>query len=117
MVLPVWKLGTIVLPVVSFVLFAWWLNSLTLTIIVTERQLFVGEAHIDRKFVPAADRLRRRGGPSGSRSRSRRPRLPQDPPVGEIRRPHRPRRCRSDPTPYWLVSSRHPHKLAAALNA
>ena len=55
MVAPVWTLGTIILPIVSFILFAWWLNSLTLSIIVTERQLFVGEAHIDRTFVPSAE--------------------------------------------------------------
>src|SRR5699024_5980817 len=149
MVLPVWKLGMIVLPVVSFVLFAWWLNSLTVTIIVTERQLFVGEAHIDRKFVTAATayegeaaqkarggdldaraflkirpwakdavsididaadvhhpsaRLRRRGAAEGSRSRSRRPRLPQDPSLGEGRGAHRHRRCR------------RPHTLLAGLD-
>lgn len=114
MVMPVWQLGTIILPVVSFVLFAWWLNSLTLTIIVTERQLFVGEAHIDRTFVPGAVAF------DGEEARQARG-VDLDARAFLKIRPWAKSVVRidlddaSDPTPYWLVSSRHPHKLAAAL--
>src|SRR5690625_7382642 len=53
MVLPVWKLGMIILPIVSFVLFAWWLNSLTVTIIVTERQPSAAKAPTTRRSAPS----------------------------------------------------------------
>ncbi|WP_181273362.1 DUF3093 domain-containing protein [Brevibacterium oceani] len=114
MVLPVWKLGTIILPVISFVLFAWWLNSLTLTIIVTQRQLFVGEAHIDRRFVPGATAY------DGDEARAARgvdldaraflKIRPWVKPVVRIELDDD-----NDPTPYWLVSTRRPKELAAAL--
>ena len=115
MVMPVWQLGTIILPVVSFILFAWWLNSLTLTIIVTERQLFVGEAHIDRTFVPSAVAF---DGEEARRARG----VDLDARAFLKIRPWAKSVVRidldddSDPTPYWLGSSRHPHKLAAALS-
>ena len=116
MVAPVWTLGTIILPIVSFILFAWWLTSLTLTIIVTERQLFVGEAHIDRKFVPSAEAF---DGEEARQARGvdldARAFLKIRPWAKSVVRIHL--NDGSDPTPYWLVSSRHPHKLAAALNA
>ena len=115
MVAPVWTLGTIILPIVSFILFAWWLTSLTLTIIVTERQLFVGEAHIDRKFVPSAEAF---DGEEARQARGvdldARAFLKIRPWAKSVVRIHL--NDESDPTPYWLVSSRHPHKLAAALN-
>ncbi|WP_166972301.1 DUF3093 domain-containing protein [Brevibacterium atlanticum] len=114
MVLPVWKLGTIILPVISFVLFAWWLNSLTVSIIVTQRQLFVGEAHIDRTFVPGATAY------DGEEARAARgvdldaraflKIRPWVKPVVRIDLDDE-----NDPTPYWLVSTRHPTQLAAAL--
>ncbi|WP_025780740.1 DUF3093 domain-containing protein [Brevibacterium sp. VCM10] len=114
MVMPVWQLGTVVLPVVSFVLFAWWLNSLTVSIIVTERQLFVGEAHIDRRFVPGAVAF---DGEEARRARG----VDLDARAFLKIRPWAKSVVRidlddaTDPTPYWLVSSRRPHELAAAL--
>lgn len=115
MVLPVWKLGMIILPIVSFVLFAWWLNSLTVTIIVTERQLFVGEAHIDRKFVTAATAYE---GEAAQKARG----VDLDARAFLKIRPWAKDAVRididdaDDPTPYWLVSTRHPRQLAEALN-
>ncbi|WP_209324712.1 DUF3093 domain-containing protein [Brevibacterium renqingii] len=115
MVMPVWKLGAVVLPLVSFALLAWWLTSLTLTIIVTERQLFVGEAHIDRKFVPGATAYdaeaarQARGVDLDARAFLKI--RPWAKPVVRIDIDDV-----ADPTPYWLVSSQHPEKLAAALN-
>src|SRR5699024_395909 len=115
MVLPVWKLGMIILPIVSFVLFAWWLNSLTVTIIVTERQLFVGEAHIDRKFVPSATAYE---GEAAQKARG----VDLDARAFLKIRPWAKDAVRididdaDDPTPYWLVSTRHPEQLAEALN-
>lgn len=116
MVLPVWRLGTIVLPIIAFVLLAWWLTSLTVTIIVTERQLFIGEAHIDRKFISGATaydaeaaRTARGTGLDARAFLKLRPwaksavRIDID--------------DAGDPTPYWLVSTRRPKELAAALSA
>jgi hypothetical protein len=116
MVMPVWKLGTIILPIIAFVLFAWWLNSLTLSIIVTEKQLFVGEAHIDRKFVPGAtayhgdDARAARGVDLDARAFLKI--RPWAKPVVRIDLDDA-----NDPTPYWLVSSRRPDELAAALSS
>ena len=115
MVLPVWRLGTIILPLISFALLAWWLVSLTLTIIVTERQLFVGEAHIDRRFVPgaaaydAAAAQKARGTDLDARAFLKI--RPWGKPAVRIDLADE-----DDPTPYWLVSSRRPEQLAEALN-
>ncbi|MCD1285147.1 MULTISPECIES: DUF3093 domain-containing protein [unclassified Brevibacterium] len=116
MVLPVWKLGIIILPVITFVLLAWWLTSLTITIIVTERQLFVGDAHIDRRFISQAyaydAEAARQARGTGLDARA------------FLRlRPWAKLAVRididdaSDPTPYWLVSSRNPKEFATALSS
>ncbi|UVI34612.1 DUF3093 domain-containing protein [Brevibacterium spongiae] len=116
MVAPVWPWGTIILPVISFVLFAWWLSSLTVTIIVTEQQLFVGEAHIDRKFVPRAQAF------LGEAARQARG-VDLDARAFLKIRPWAKDVVRidledaSDPTPYWLVSTRRAKELADALNS
>src|SRR5699024_11779252 len=92
--------------IVSFVLFAWWLNSLTVTIIVTERQLFVGEAHIDRKFVTAATAYE---GEAAQKARG----VDLDARALLKIRPWANDSVRididhaDDPTRYWLVSTRH----------
>lgn len=116
MVLPVWPLGTVVLPLITFVLLVWWLTSLTVTIIVTERQLFIGEAHIDRRFVSDATAL------DAEAARAARG-TGLDARAFLKLRPWAKLAVRididdaGDPTPYWLVSTRHPTDLAAALNA
>lgn len=116
MVFPVWKLGAVILPVVSFILLAWWLRSLGISIIVTERQLFVGDAHIDRRYVTdavgydAEDARTARGTGLDARAFL-------------MLRPWAKRAVRidirdeTDPTPYWLVSSKRPMEFAAALAA
>ncbi|MGC3021649.1 MULTISPECIES: DUF3093 domain-containing protein [unclassified Brevibacterium] len=115
MVAPVWPVGTIILPIISFALLAWWLTSLTVTIIVTEQQLFVGEAHIDRKFVPSAQAF------DGEAARQARG-VDLDARAFLKIRPWAKAVVRidldddSDPTPYWLVSTRRADDLAAALN-
>ncbi|MBM6592253.1 DUF3093 domain-containing protein [Brevibacterium sp. RIT 803] len=114
MVLPVWTAGTIILPVISFVLLAWWLRSLGISIIVTERQLFVGDAHIDRRYVTDAT-----GYDSEDARTARGTGL--DARAFLMLRPWAKCAVRidihdeSDPTPYWLVSSKRPMELAAAL--
>ena len=114
MVFPVWKLGAVILPIVSFVLLAWWLRSLGILIIVTERQLFVGDAHIDRQYVSHAT------GYDVEETRTARG-TGLDARAFLMLRSWAKRAVRidisdeADPTPYWLVSSAHPKELAAAL--
>lgn len=116
MVLPVWRLGTVILPLITFALLAWWLTSLTVTIIVTERQLFIGEAHIDRKFVSGATAF------DAEAARAARG-TDLDARAFLKLRPWAKLAARididdaGDPTPYWLISTRNPKDLAAALNA
>ncbi|SMX75476.1 MULTISPECIES: DUF3093 domain-containing protein [unclassified Brevibacterium] len=114
MVLPVWKAGTIILPVISFVLLAWWLRSLGISIIVTEQQLFVGDAHIDRRFVVDATGYDAEGARTARGTGL-------DARAFLMLRPWAKSAVRidihdeTDPTPYWLVSSKRPMELAAAL--
>ncbi|MCM1012653.1 MULTISPECIES: DUF3093 domain-containing protein [unclassified Brevibacterium] len=116
MVLPVWTLGAFILPVVTFALLAWWLRSLGITIIVTDHQLFVGDAHIDRTFLGGVEAL---GIEAAREARG----TGLDARAFLVLRPWVKTAVRididdaSDPTPYWLVSSRHPEELAAALRA
>lgn len=114
MVYPVWKLGAIILPPVSFVLLAWWLRSLAVTIIITDNQLIVGDAHIDRRFVTQAhgygvdDARTARGTELDARAFL--VTRPWVKPAVQIDIADE-----SDPTPYWLVSSKHPKEFAATL--
>ncbi|MDN5656068.1 DUF3093 domain-containing protein [Brevibacterium sandarakinum] len=114
MVFPVWKIGAVILPVISFILLAWWLRSLGISIIVTERQLFVGDAHIDRRYVTDATGY----DAEGART-ARGPDL--DARAFLMLRPWAKCAARidihdeTDPTPYWLVSSKRPMEFAAAL--
>src|SRR5699024_9823544 len=115
MVLPVWKLGMIMLAIVSVVLVAWWLNALTVTSIVDERQLLVGEAHSGRKFGPSAAAY---GGEAAEKARG----VELEARAFLKIRPWAKDAVRIDiddadaATPYWLVSTRHPRQLAEALN-
>ncbi|GAA1842032.1 DUF3093 domain-containing protein [Brevibacterium marinum] len=116
MVFPVWKTGAVILPVVSFVLLAWWLRSLSITTIVTDRQLFVGDAHIDRGYITGAT-----GYDSEDARTARGTGL--DARAFLMVRPWAKSAVRidihdeTDPTPYWLVSSKRPMELAAALTS
>lgn len=115
MVLPIWALGAVILPIVSFVFFAWWLRSMTYTIVVTEAQFLIGDAHIDRKYVSEAigydaedSRTARGTGLDARAFLYLRPWVKTNVKVtiDDV----------ADPTPYWLVASRRPMELAAALN-
>lgn len=114
MVLPVWKIGAIILPILSFVVLAWWLRSLGILIIVTDRQLFVGDAHIDRQYISNAT------GYDTEETRTARG-TGLDARAFLMLRSWAKQAVRidisdeNDPTPYWLVSSAHPKELAAAL--
>ncbi|KZE19090.1 MULTISPECIES: DUF3093 domain-containing protein [Brevibacterium] len=115
MVLPVWALGAFVLPVITFALLALWLRSLTVTIIVTDQRLYVGEAHIERIFISRAEALDETA--TGT-ARG----VGLDARAFLVTRPWVKTAVRvdiddaADPTPYWLVSTRRPRELAAALN-
>jgi hypothetical protein len=100
--------------VVLFAIIAILLVLSTPTILVTEKTLAVGRATIERRFVGAARPFR---GEEATAERGTRLnglaylciRGWIDPVVKiDITDP-------SDPTPYWLASTRHPDKLAAAL--
>ena len=114
MVVPVWKAGVVILPVVCFVVLAWWLRSLGFSIIVTDRQLFVGDAHIDRRFITETT------GYDVEEARTARG-TDLDARAFLMLRPWAKCAVRidihdeSDPTPYWLVSSKRPMELAEAL--
>ncbi|MCI4010274.1 DUF3093 domain-containing protein [Brevibacterium sp. ZH18] len=115
MVLPVWKLGIVILPVVSFIILAWWLRSMGYSIIVTERQLFVGDAHIDRQYITDAIGYDAEGAREARGTGL-------DARAFLLIRPWAKCAVRiniddtTDPTPYWLISSRNPVEFAAALN-
>lgn len=115
MVFPIWAIGAVILPIVSFAFLAWWLTSMTYTIVVTESQFLIGDAHIDRTFIAdatgydAEDSRTARG--TGLDARAflyLRPWVKTNVKVSID--------DASDPTPYWLVASRRPMELAAALN-
>ncbi len=114
MVFPVWKIGAIVLPVVTFLLLLLWMRSLTVTIVVTETQLVVGEAHIERRFVadahPYDAEAARVARGVELNARAFLKLRPWIKPAVKIDIADE-----TDPTPYWLVSSAHPHEFAAAL--
>lgn len=115
MVFPVWKIGAVVLPVVTFLLLALWMRSLTVKIIVTSSQLIVGEAHIDRKYVAAAHAYDAEAArvARGIELNARAFLMvrPWIKPAVKIDIADE-----TDPTPYWLVSSTRPQEFAAALN-
>lgn len=115
-VLPVWPLGGLLVPIVICILVFFGLARLSPTVIVTPDALYAGPAHIDRRLVGTATALDREKtrwecGP-GLDARAFifiRPwirtavRVELDDPA--------------DPTPYWIVSSRDPKALAAAINS
>lgn len=80
-----------------------------------EHELRVGRAHIERSFLAGCQALdpeetRRVAGPEA------------DARAHLVLRPYLKRSVRitlddpGDPTPYWLVSTRHPHRLASLLS-
>lgn len=116
MVLPVWVPGGIIVPVVTFILLALALRSTIKSVVVTDTELYAGNAHIDRSLIGPAQPLddkEQAFAARGSRLDARaflltRPWVRTAVRI-DIDDPH-------DPTPYWLVSTRHPVELATVLN-
>ena len=115
-VLPVWRPGGIILPLVccagAFLL----LYRSSPTVAVTSTELYAGPAHISRDLISgvtplAGDTARWALGPG------------LDARAFLLSRPWSKSAVRididdpEDPTPYWIVSTREPARLAAALGA
>lgn len=115
-VFPVWSWGAIVVPIVVFALVAAWLRSASAVIIVTDTEFIAGPAHIEHSFIAEAQPCDK-----AQSFAERGPLL--DALAFLMLRPWEPRLVKviiddpDDPTPYWLVSSKDPQALAAALNS
>jgi hypothetical protein len=108
---PVWGIGTSVATLlVAVAIF----SSASLVISVDGKEIQVGRASIERAYVAAcralnADQTRRRAG------------VEADARAHLVLRPYIKTAVEitlddpDDPVPYWLVSTRHPHRLAAAM--
>jgi hypothetical protein len=114
-VYPVWSAGAVIVPIVVFAAVALWLRSASPTLLVTDHELFAGSAHIERRFITGAESMNddesflARGAQLDARAF-----LVTRPWVKTVVKvtiddPQ-------DPTPYWLVSSKQPARLAAVLN-
>lgn len=83
---------------------------------VTGGELWVGDAHVPLRFIEDAEVV-----PAAEKRRALGPEL--DPAAFVVHRPWAPASVRiwlddeDDPTPYWVVSSRRPEQLAAALRS
>ena len=81
---------------------------------ITGGELWVGDAHLPLRFVDEVDEV-----PAAEKRRALGPDL--DPAAFVVHRPWAPKAVRiwlddeNDPTPYWVVSTRRPEQLAAAL--
>ncbi|GAB3558462.1 DUF3093 domain-containing protein [Spelaeicoccus albus] len=113
-VAPVSAAAAVIVPVVVAILFLWWLVSLATRIEVTDGEVIVGKAHIDKRFVGGAeaftgrDAVMARGIKLDARAYLHiRGWIPD---VVKITIDDD-----SDPTPYWLVSTRDPAGLTKAL--
>lgn len=112
--LPVSTAGAIIVPVVVGAAVILWMRSVSARILVTDRTLVAGKAHIDRSFVTAAYAY------DAEESFAQRGHL-LDVRAYLVLRPWVKTVVRvelddpADPTPYWLVSTRNPAALAAAL--
>nr|WP_245560341.1 DUF3093 domain-containing protein [Actinopolyspora halophila] len=86
-----------------------------LRILVTDEELVVGNARLPLRFVSEVEVI-----PRERKQRALGPEL--DPAAFLVHRPWAPTAVRiwledpEDPTPYWVVSTRHPERLAAELN-
>lgn len=116
MVLPVWALGAVIVPVAVFIAVALVMRALIPTIVVTDGELFAGDAHIERTFITrvedldAAEAFKARGQDLDARAF-----LMTRPWVKPVVRVHID--DAADPTPYWLVSTRNAERLAQALRS
>ncbi len=89
-----------------------WLSRTT--VVVDRDELWAGDAHIPLRLVADVDVI-----PPREKQRALGPDL--DPAAFVVHRPWAPAAVRvwldddNDPTPYWVVSTRHPHELAELL--
>ncbi|MBA8825690.1 hypothetical protein FHX42_003056 [Saccharopolyspora lacisalsi] len=105
-----WLPYVVLIPLAVAVLF--WLSRTTVE--VTEEELRAGDARLPRRFIEDAEIVR-----ASEKQRALGPEL--DPTAFVVHRPWAPTAVRvwlddaNDPTPYWVVSTRHPRELAALL--
>lgn len=111
--LPAWMAwaGTLVLIAVVYGMFAWVGSA---RVAVSDGILYAGAAHIDLGLVGGVEAL-------DKDATHRVHGVEADARAFLITRPYVSRSVRvwiedpKDPTPYWLISTRHPRKLAAAI--
>lgn len=114
--LPLTQVGAVVVPLVVGAAVIVWMRSLSTRIVVTDTTFVAGRAHIDRTFVAGAT------GHDAEDSFAQRGHL-LDVRAHLVLRPWVKTVVRveiddpADPTPYWLVSTRHPDALASALSS
>lgn len=113
--LPISQVGAVVLPLLVAAGVIVWMRSLSARVVVTEDSFVAGPARIDRSFISgvtgfdAPGSFAQRGHLLDVRAfLMLRPWVKTVVRV-EIADP-------SDPTPYWLVSTRHPQSLSALLS-
>lgn len=113
--LPIIPVGAVITPLVVGAAVVLWMVSLSTRIIVTDSSFVAGRAHIDRTHITAATAY------DEEESFAQRGRL-LDARAFLVLRPWAKTVVRveiadpADPTPYWLVTTRRPAQLAAALD-
>ncbi|WP_024874546.1 DUF3093 domain-containing protein [Saccharomonospora piscinae] len=111
---PLWLPYALLLPLAAALLLALGRVRVALTADADESQLWVGDAHLPLRYVAAVDEV-----PKEDKRRALGPEL--DPAAFCVHRPWVRTMVRvhlddpRDPTPYWLISTRHPARLAALL--
>ncbi|HLS34423.1 MAG TPA: DUF3093 domain-containing protein [Brevibacterium sp.] len=112
--LPISRVGAVILPLLVAAGVILWMRSLSARVVVTDESFVAGPARIERSFITAVsghdaqDAFAQRGHQLDVRAfLVLRPWVKPVVRV-EIDDP-------ADPTPYWLVSTRHPQELAAVL--
>ncbi|MYM20758.1 DUF3093 family protein [Brevibacterium sp. 5221] len=114
MVYPVWHWGGLIVPLITFALLVLALRATIKSVVVTDRELYAGVAHIERALVGEVTPLDKQQAFEARGFRlDARAFLMTRPWIGpavriDIADP-------ADPTPYWIVSTRRPEELAAAL--
>lgn len=113
---PISAAAAIIAPIVVFALITAWVFVLSTTIAVTADVFVVGRATIERRYLGRAralvkdDAVHARGPGLDVRSFLHIRFWVRDLVSVELNDPQ-------DPTPRWLISTRHPEKLADALNS
>lgn len=114
MVLPISKVAGVIVPVVVFIVACVALRTYTPRVAVSDQHFWAGNAHIEREFIGQVTPLGRQASfDERGQQLDARAFLMTRPWVQtlvriEITDTH-------DPTPYWLISTRNPLKLAEVL--